>query len=150
MDGEAEPQSISSEKKGFNKIFLIFGAIVIVLLLAAGGVFLYSYMANSSSTGTNNTSTDESADESAQSQYIIKDNFVCAKEKTIKVTFNNSNDTVELILSGGKKETLSQVETERGVKYTNEDGSIVFWNQGVDAYFEEAGVKTYTECKSST
>lgn len=70
--------------------------------------------------------------------------FKCEKGKTIGASFNP--EKVSLRLSGGRTLTLDQGVSGSGARYTNLDGSIVFWNKGETAFLEESGVETYSNC----
>ncbi len=70
--------------------------------------------------------------------------YGCASSLSIKAGFKE--ELAKLILSDGREYTLSQVVSSSGMRYTNDDESIVFWEEGDTAFFEESGTITFRDC----
>lgn len=79
----------------------------------------------------------------------IKADFLCSDEKSISAEFfNGSERYVNLTLSDGRKFTLPGAVSADGARYANNDESVVFWNVGDTATFEENGITTYDNCST--
>lgn len=132
----------AEKPKSKNKLFIVIG-FLIVLVFLGGGVFYFLSSRNSnldleSSTVPTPTNTPQPKTEAT---------FSCADDKTIIAIFNNDTDgSVDLALSDGTKINLPHTASASGAKYANEDESIVFWNTGSEAFLEENGTQTYTDC----
>ncbi len=73
--------------------------------------------------------------------------FKCSDNKSIIATFVGSYDSyVELTLDGGAKISLPRAVSTDSIRYTNSDGSIIFWNTLDTASLEENGQMTYRDC----
>lgn len=80
----------------------------------------------------------------------INAEFNCSDDKTIKAEFVHSGEGyVNLELSDGQKYTLPSAVSADGARYANNDESIVFWNVGDTATFEQNGVTTYNNCSTA-
>lgn len=85
-------------------------------------------------------------------------NYLCVDQKRIDATYYESdqstassgeaiiNGRVELSLSDGRSVTLAQVSADSGLKYTDANESIIFWNRGAWVIFTENGEETYRGC----
>lgn len=141
MAEEAESASTPEKSKRKSKLPIIIGAVIILVLLG-GGFYLFS-------NGSFNSSGPEVSVEPtlAPQETTTQANFTCNDDKTIEATFKNgAESSVDLVMSDGTTISLPRVESASGAKYANEDESIVFWNQGSEAFLEENGTQTYSDC----
>ena len=155
MEEQNQTPAPASEKKSHKKVLLILlGITVLVIVLVAGGYFLFNNLNSSGSdSGDPGLSAEEEDKISAEPTRTpsAKANFTCADDKTIEVTFFNEGDfpSADLVLKDGSTATtitLYQVESGSGAKYANTDESMVFWNTGNEAFVEENGEETYSNC----
>ncbi len=73
--------------------------------------------------------------------------FTCNDGKSITASFvNGDTNSVTLNLSDERAFSLVQAISASGARYTNKDGSIVFWNKGDAASLEESGQSTFVGC----
>lgn len=70
--------------------------------------------------------------------------FVCKDDKKILASFGA--DSVILRLDNKREILLPQAMSASGARYANADESLVFWNKGDTAFFEENGKGTFTDC----
>lgn len=141
MADEAQESSAPEKSKSKSKLPIIVGALIIVVLLG-GGFFLFR-------NGSLNSSGPQVSVEPtlAPQESSVQANFTCSGDKTIEATFNNgAESSVDLVLSDGTTLNLPRAVSGSGARYANEDESIVFWNQGSEAFLEENGTQTYTDC----
>lgn len=73
-------------------------------------------------------------------------NYKCDDAKTISAVYFDGK--VELSLSDKRNLLLIQAISGSGVRYTNNDESITFWNKGNTAFLEEGALSrvTYANC----
>lgn len=81
---------------------------------------------------------------------IVSATYNCAEKKTIQAVY--FNNTVELQLSDKRSLLLTQALSGSGVRFTNSDESITFWNKGNTAFLEEGpqSTITYSDCVETT
>jgi membrane-bound inhibitor of C-type lysozyme len=144
MANEEQVSTVSDKSKEKNKLLMIVG-VLIMLVVLGGGFYLFKNFSDSSTkSGYEEMS---GAPTSVPAPGKIEKNYTCAGDKTIVAIFNNDTDmSVDIALSDGITMNLPHVEAASGAKYTNEDESIVFWTQGNEAYLEEDGKETYSDC----
>lgn len=85
------------------------------------------------------------------SQNMINNiNYKCDGGKTISAVYFDSK--VELSLSDKRNLLLMQAISGSGVRYTNTDESVTFWNKGSTAFIEEGLLNnmTYANCIQTT
>lgn len=82
--------------------------------------------------------------ENVVDQKITTINYTCDDQKNIRA--NYLNDKVDITLSDNRSISLAQSTSASGVRYTNIDESIVFWEKGETAFIEENGIETYSNC----
>lgn len=73
--------------------------------------------------------------------------FVCDGDKTIDAKFYA--DRVSVVMSDGRKMTLSQTVSASGARYAAADEAVVFWNKGDTAFVTEGvpSVQTFFNCE---
>lgn len=73
-------------------------------------------------------------------------NFTCDQEKKIMANFFDNK--VELALPDGRNLLLMAGLSGSGVRYTNWDESVTFWNKGETGFLEEGSANevTYANC----
>ena len=77
----------------------------------------------------------------------IQARFACAEGRSIDATFIHTGASrVQLAFSDGRRMTLPQAVSADGGRYADKAESIVFWNKGQGAFFEENGRTTYADC----
>ncbi len=83
-------------------------------------------------------------------QKIVNVSYKCDQDKTIEAIYLNGK--VELNLSDGRSLLLIQGMSGSGVRYTNSDESLTFWNKGNTAFLEEgtSDKVTYENCVESS
>jgi membrane-bound inhibitor of C-type lysozyme len=86
-----------------------------------------------------------------ENKYILKEPinsaiFTCAENKTISTNFYEN--FVEIKTDTIKKNYLPQTISASGARYSNKNGSFVFWNKGDTAFITEGDENniTYKEC----
>lgn len=72
--------------------------------------------------------------------------FSCDGGSSITAAFSQSS--VALTLSDGRTMTLPQIQAADGAQY--QQGTTLFVNKGDEAFLQEAGVNTYTNCITGT
>ncbi|HMN86425.1 MAG TPA: MliC family protein [Bauldia sp.] len=70
--------------------------------------------------------------------------YGCADGRTIEAVYHK--ESVDLVLSDGRKLSLPQTMSGSGIRYANADESIVFWSKGPTAFVEEGNATTYADC----
>ncbi len=70
--------------------------------------------------------------------------YECAEGKSVWAAYKDAE--VTLSLSNGSNITLPQVTSASGARYATKDESFVFWSKGTDAFIEEGGETTYSNC----
>lgn len=91
--------------------------------------------------------------------FISEVNYICDDSKTIKASFYEGKyipvepgeppiptGSVEIILSDGKSFNLPQTISASGVRYANNDESLIFWSKGDSAFILENNEETYANC----
>jgi membrane-bound inhibitor of C-type lysozyme len=78
--------------------------------------------------------------------FINTAQYTCSQEKIIQASFYEGE--ARLLFNDGRRVTLPQVAATSGVKYANQDESVVFWSKGNTAFVTEgaAGTETYSNC----
>lgn len=74
----------------------------------------------------------------------IKATYECAQGKSITTVY--FDDKVKLNLSDGREFTFNQAMAASGARFANQDQSLVFWNKGNTAFFQEGEKITYQDC----
>jgi membrane-bound inhibitor of C-type lysozyme len=84
-----------------------------------------------------------------QSPTITNVDYKCDGGKNISAVY--FEDKVELNLANGKSLLLMQAVSGSGVRYTNSDESITFWNKGTTAFMEQGPTDaiTYNNCNQT-
>lgn len=72
-----------------------------------------------------------------------KASYACTEGRTIDATYKK--DSVDLILSDGRKLTLPQTVSGSGIRYANAQESIVYWSKGEMAFLTD-GITSYSDC----
>lgn len=70
--------------------------------------------------------------------------FICSEGKFIDASFQN--DIASIALSDDRVMDLSKVVSTDGIRYANDDESIVFWKRDRGAVIIENGNTTYNNC----
>ena len=85
----------------------------------------------------------------ASQNNITSVNYKCDNAKTIQAVY--FQDKVELNLSSGASLLLMQGVSGSGVRYTNSDESVTFWNKGNSSFIEEGpnSTVTYNNCNQT-
>ncbi len=77
--------------------------------------------------------------------------FACDDSKTISATFYLTDDKyVDLVLSDGRKLSVSRAISASGARYAKADESFVFWNKGDTAFVTENNTTTFLNCVTAT
>lgn len=71
--------------------------------------------------------------------------YLCDGDKTISATYYEGE--VKLELSDFRSLTFPQLIAASGIRYGNEDESIVFWSKGETAFMTENGAETFSNCE---
>ena len=122
--------------------------LVIILIIAGGLWFIFSFKEGNESLFLGSASPD------------VRATYVCDGNKGIFAEFYKGEaeisepgeppvltGKVKLTLSDGRKMELPQAISASGARYANEDESFVFWDKGGDALVLENGFeKDYTGC----
>lgn len=91
---------------------------------------------------------------------IAQVNYVCPSGASIKAAFYEGESKpgteneppvpggrVEISLSDGRDLILAQTISASGIRYTNDDESLIFWSKGSGAFIMEDGVQQdYADC----
>lgn len=75
--------------------------------------------------------------------------FACDGDKNIAAVFN-TQVSADLTFSDGRRLILPRALSASGARYANAAGTLVFWNKGDTAFFEENGAPTYNNCLVSS
>lgn len=70
--------------------------------------------------------------------------YRCDNGNEIRASFSDTG--VAFSLSDGRSFNLLTVPSASGAKYTNRDGSIIFWTKEYSAFLEENDESVYTGC----
>lgn len=70
--------------------------------------------------------------------------FICSDGKFIDASFQN--DIASLTFSDDRVMDLPKVVSTDGIRYANDDESIVFWKKDNGAFILENGTKTFNNC----
>jgi membrane-bound inhibitor of C-type lysozyme len=81
---------------------------------------------------------------------IVSTTFTCDENK--KILANFFDNKVELTLADDRNLLLMAALSGSGVRYTNWDESVTFWNKGNTAFIEEGATDTvtYANCIESS
>jgi len=121
--------------------------IVIVLLIFSRPVSAPLVSTTSSSTEIVSSSAPE---ETGNSTALIHATFVCPGGEVINAVFHNEeNSFVDLALPDGRLLRVPQALSADGARYATENEMFVFWNKGNEAFIEENGTTTLTDCIAS-
>ena|SRR3989344_292595 len=115
---------------GWVKPLLFFNLVATVFL--AFGVFHTTIAVKKMAVAANN----------AEQTNISSINYNCDAGKTIQAVY--FDEKVELNLSDGRSLLLVRGISGSGVRYTNSDESITFWNKGTTAFIEQGSSNTIT------
>jgi membrane-bound inhibitor of C-type lysozyme len=87
--------------------------------------------------------------------------YACDNNQTIKTEYFEGpqipvapgerpvpNGKVKLDLSDGRTLSLPQTISASGIRYANQDESIIFWSKGDGAFIIENEVETYSNCQA--
>lgn len=126
--------------------------ILIGLIVGFGGYFAFTQINNAEPTteeSQENTESSSAAEENTSTETdintpISEAAYLCKNARTVRAVYFQSKVIIEL--SDGRAAQLPQVESASGAKYANSDESLIFWRQGADAFVEETGQQTFTEC----
>ena len=77
-------------------------------------------------------------------EVISSVSFSCKDNKNIQALI--FKDKAELNLSDKRNLLLIQGLSASGVRYTNSDESIIFWNKGDTAFIQEGNTETFKDC----
>ncbi|MBP9711340.1 MAG: MliC family protein [Candidatus Pacebacteria bacterium] len=85
--------------------------------------------------------------------------YVCTEGKTIHATYYEGKKievapgeqpvptgSVDVVLSDGRSMTLPQTLSASGIRYANQDESLIFWSKGSGAFVVEGDAETYSGC----
>lgn len=124
-----------------NKVTWYSQSIAIVLFV---GVFAVGYWI-----GSWDTDAVERIDAvPAAAPTLVADvSYACSDEKGIIAVYGEGE--VRTHLSDGREIVLLQTVAASGARYANEDESVVFWTEGENAFVEENGEQTYSNCIES-
>lgn len=70
--------------------------------------------------------------------------YTCKDGKALIATYGDQK--VEVALSDGRLLKLLQTISGSGIRYANDDESIVFWSKGKGAFVMEGDATTYEDC----
>lgn len=73
--------------------------------------------------------------------------YQCVGGATLSAGYGDG--VAKVRLDNGREFVLAQGISASGARYSNEDGSVVFWNKGRAAFLIENGVETYRECNEA-
>lgn len=90
---------------------------------------------------------------------VSKVNYDCSGSKKIEASYFEGptikvkageppkpSGKVSIVLSDGRTMTLPQTISGSGIRYANEDESLVFWSKGEGAFITEKDRETYSNC----
>lgn len=123
------------EQRGFPTSHII---IIILIIILIGGVVMILKK--------NQMKSAIKEKPAVSSPTIVSASYTCDDDKTIQSQFYNNQ--VELELSDGRTLLLAQALSGSGVRFTNWDESVTFWNKGNTAFIEEGpnDTTTYENC----
>lgn len=104
------------------------------------GVFALGYWLGQKNTGE--TVTKEPLEEE---KHLVS--YSCKDEKALIATYKAQS--VEVALSDGRMLKLPQTLSGSGVRYANDEESIIFWTKGNGAFLVEGEVTTFEDCIES-
>jgi eight-cysteine-cluster-containing protein len=91
--------------------------------------------------------------------FISEVNYICDDDKIIKASFYEGeyipvgseempipSGSVEIVLSDGRNFNLPQTISASGIRYANDDESLIFWSKGENAFILENDEETYKNC----
>jgi len=91
--------------------------------------------------------------------FISEVNYICDDDKTIEASFYEGESvlvepgempvptgSVKIVLSDGRNFDLPQTISASGIRYANEDESLIFWSKGNNAFILEQDEETYKNC----
>ena len=108
------------------------GIIIIVLLLASAGIYVFEHTYYERNQSAGYTAS------------VAPVPFLCAANKTLTATYGDIN--VSLTLSDGRTIVLPHALSGSGFRYASTTPDIAFVGKGDDAYLEEGGITTYDNC----
>ena len=75
-------------------------------------------------------------------------NYTCPSGQAFKVGLagTSGQSVAVLSLTSGESYTLKQTISASGVRYANNDESLVLWTKGAGAFIEQNGTTTYQDC----
>jgi membrane-bound inhibitor of C-type lysozyme len=120
--------------------------VLIVLLIIAGGAYVYNRNKTTNVVVTPGTTTSTGSTTTPTPTVTVAMNYYCQDGKTITATY--TNNSASLKLSDGRTLTLAQTVSGSGVRY--ESGSIAFVSKGNNAILTENGTNTYDNCVGGT
>jgi hypothetical protein len=138
------------------KKFILFSVIAIVLTIAVIAIFVYEFSAKPVVT----QKTAETADTFDAKNLMADVIFDCTSGLSFRAAFYDgpakqatSTDMppipggkLRLTFSDGRQLILPQTISADGARYANADESLVFWDKGDEAMWQQAGQETDT-CK---
>jgi membrane-bound inhibitor of C-type lysozyme len=71
--------------------------------------------------------------------------YLCDEGKTFEARVFPVPAQRAIVIAGGRTYDMPQTISGSGIRYS--DGNLVFHSKGSDAFIEEGGVMTYTNCK---
>lgn len=77
---------------------------------------------------------------------VKKVSYRCANEAQITAYYDEKNDNVTVYLSNNSNYTLPHILSASGIKYANNDETLIFWSKGSEAFFMDNNVKTFDRC----
>lgn len=117
--------------------------ILIILLIAGSAWYFFSrwdelgdFLA---------TATYSCSDQKSLTASYYEDEAVIQNDSSIPPV---PGGTVVLVLDDGRSLVLPQTLSASGIRYANEDESIIFWSVGSTAFITESDIKTYNNCVS--
>ena len=111
---------------------------VLITLAVIGGAFFYINYVEKDETYESPTDLKTAYSPTSRATYI------CSENKTFSVTF--SERQAEVSLGSDAKFTLEQMVSASGTNYSNDSDALVFWTKGEEAFVEQDGKQTYSEC----
>lgn len=148
-----KPQELWNGVIGIGYLCVVFSVIGVVAYVLYGPPFDIQIFRDRTmiATSTAPTSTESNTSGSSTIDRGSDVFFGCSDKRAIKANFKTS--AVELTLSDGRSMILPQslsANLPNGaageMRYTNSDGSFVFWNSGNTAFIEESGQVVYSDC----
>ena len=118
--------------------------ILLLIILIGAGIWYFS---------------DKEGGETELPYLINKIEYICKDDKTIEASYFEGElipvepgemltpaGQVKVVLSDGRELELPQTISASGVRYANDDESIIFWSKGNGAFLLENDEETYSGC----